>query len=232
MSTEALLIAAAAVLYLLDCVVLLERGQALWTRSTLSFGSNHYQVRGKAVALMNPFTPFVPLSRTLPLFSAGFGMDPSGVPRILLPLAVPAAIQFLLVFVALPWCLYRAPGTPFAAVLSLAYLNVLLMLALVAWRFRRAGIPRRALFALGFGWIACLPLSVNSMRKAGLAFEIAMDAREALKDLPAHARAQASAALSAQVAEALQDLEEDDKRHRLLADLKRELDREADHGRT
>ena len=42
MSTEAAVIAVAAAIYLFDCVVLLERGQALWSSAGLSFGSLHY----------------------------------------------------------------------------------------------------------------------------------------------------------------------------------------------
>jgi hypothetical protein len=227
-SPEAVLIAAAAVLYFADCIVLLERGQALWAKGALVFGSLHYQFRGKTVALLNPLTPFVAVSRTLPLFAAGFGMDPAAV-RALAPVGALAALQFVLVFAALPWCLLRAPGMPFVAVLLFAYLNAILMLALTAQRFGRVGIARRPLLALGFGWLACLPLSVNCARKAGLTFEIAMDAREALRDLPAAARAQAAAALAAQAAEAAQELEEDDERHRDLMALKRQL--EAGDGR-
>jgi len=228
-SSEAVLIAAAAVLYLADCVVLLERGQALWARGALAFGSLHYQVQGKTVALLNPLTPFVPVSRTLPLFATGFGMDPAGVSRVLSPVGVLAALQFALMFVVLPWCLMRAPGAPFLAALLLAYLNAILMLALIAQRFGRAGIARRPLLTLGFGWLACLPLSVNCARKAGLTFEIAMDAREALRDLSARAREQAAAALAAQATEAAQDLDEGDERHRDLMALKRQL--EAGDGR-
>ena len=48
MSFEAAVLAVAAAIYLLDCVVLLERGQGLWWRGGISFGSKHYQMRGKA----------------------------------------------------------------------------------------------------------------------------------------------------------------------------------------
>lgn len=230
-TTEAALIAAAAALYLADCVVLLERGQGLWRRTAISFGSLHYQVQGKAVAVLNPFTPFIAVTRTLPLLGAGFGVDPSGVPRVLSPVAPFAALQLVLVFVVLPWCLLRAPGLPFVVALLLAYLNALLMLALILLRFGRAGIARRPLLVLGFGWLACLPLSVNCVRRAGLSFEVAMDAREAIRSLPADARAQAHASLAAQLGEALQELDEGDERHPPLAELKRQLDAQAADGR-
>ena len=225
------MIAVAAALYFFDCVVLLERGQALWSRAALSFGSNHYQIRGKVVALLNPFTPFVPAFRTLPLFMNVSVPKTSVAIHALAPLAGAAFIQFLLVFVALPVCLYRAPGWPFFIALVLAYLNAVLMLAVIAWRFDQAGIARRPLFALSFAWLACLPLSVNGIRKAGLSFDIAMDARQAIRIIPFEEKSRARAELSAQIAEAMQELDENDEHHRRLAELGRQLAPEAGHGR-
>lgn len=226
MISEATVVAVAVALYFADCIVLLERGQALIearrSRFALAFGSRHYQMKGRAVALLNPLTPFIPVFRSALLFEQSPAQLKSAV-RATAPLIVPALLQFALLFVVLPWCLYRAPGWPFFIALVLAYLNAALMLALLAWRFRRAGLPRRPLIALGFGWLACLPLSVNCMRKAGLAFDVAPDARRALRLLPAGARAPAAAALAAQVEEALQDLEENDAREPRLARLHRQL---------
>ena len=231
MNSEAAVIAVAAAIYLLDCIVLLERGQALWSRESLSFGSNHYQMRGKVVALLNPFTPFIPVLRTLPLFSTSSSPKASMALHALLPLAGAAFLQFLLLFVALPVCLYRAPGWPFFAALVLAYVNAILMLVVIWWRFRRSGIATRPLAALGFAWLACLPLSVNCLRKAGLSFDIAMDARRAIRTVPPDEQSKARAHLAAQIAEALHELEESDERHRRLAELNRQLALEAGHGR-
>ena len=223
------MIAVAAAIYLFDCVVLLERGQGLWSRNALSFGSTHYQIRGRVVALLNPFTPFIQVFRTLPLFSAAPGIQVSSAERLATP--VLGLCQSLLVFVALPYCLYRAPGWPFFAALVLAYANAIAMLGLLWWRFRRAGIAARPLIGLGFGWLACLPLSVNAQRKAVLAFDVAMDAREAIRALPERDQERARDDLAAQVVEAMQEHEESDERHRRLAELRRELIPEAGHGR-
>ena len=231
MIPEAAVIAVAAAIYLFDCVVLLERGQALWSRAVLSFGSNHYQIRGKVVALLNPFTPFIPAFRTLPLFMNASVPKTSVAIHALAPLAGAAFLQFILVFVALPVCLYRAPGWPFFSALVLAYINALVMLVAIGWRFGRAGIARRPLIALGFAWLACLPLSVNCIRKAGLSFDIAMDARQAIRALPADEKSKARADLAAQIAEAMQELEESDERHRRLAELEHKLIPEVDRGR-
>jgi len=239
MSAEAAVIAVAAALYLVDCVVLLERGQALWSRTapmrspfdSLSFGSRHYQIRGKVVALLNPLTPFVPAFRTLPLFSGASGPKADDAAQALGPLSALGALQLLLVLGALPYCLYRAPGWPFFMALVLAYVNAITMLGLIWWRFRSAGIAARPLLGLGFGWLVCLPLSANALRKAGLAFDIAMDARDAIPLLPERAQERARGELTAQIAEAMQELEESDERHRRLAELGRQLAPEAGHGR-
>jgi hypothetical protein len=228
---EVAVIAVAASLYLIDCVVLLERGQALWSRSTLSFGSNHYQIRGRAVALLNPLTPFIPTIRTLPLFSVSPGPKTSSAIRAIAPLVVPSLAQFILVFGVLPWCLYRAPGWPFFLSLVLAYLNAIAMLGIIGWRFRKTGLATRPLIALGFAWLACLPLSVNSLRKAGLAFDIGVDARRVIRFLPAGERQHARDDLAAQIAEAMHEVEEGDERYNQLADLRRRLAAEAGNGR-
>ncbi len=227
MNPEATVIAVAVAIYLFDCVVLLERGQALWSRGVLSFGSIHYQVRGKVVALLNPFAPFIPVLRTQPLFCAAPEVTLSRALQSLRPMVAMSLLQFMLVFVVLPYCLYRAPGWPFLIALVLAYLNAIAMLGYFWWRFTKEGIPTRPLLALGFGWLVCLPLSVNCLRRAGLAFDIAVDARRAIRFLPERHRRGARAGLAAQAAEALQDLDEEDASRNRLFDLKRQLEEES-----
>jgi hypothetical protein len=231
---EAALVALAAAIYLADCVVLLERGQALVQAGpSLSFGSRHYQIAGKSVALLNPLTPFFFAFRSLVLFSSpgSESVKFSKAFAATAPLAPLALLQLLLLFVALPYCLYRAPGWPFFIALVLAYLNAIVMLLLLWWRFRRNAIPARPLIGLGFGWIACLPLSVNCLRAAGVSFPLAFDARRALRFLPGDSREKARADLAAQIAEAMQEIEEEDERHGRLAALARELAPQGSHGR-
>jgi hypothetical protein len=227
---EAALVALAAALYLFDCVVLLERGQALLQPGKLSFGSLHYQISGRVVALLNPLTPFFFCFRSLPLFSAGKeGVRVSRAAHAVAPLALPAALQFVLVFVALPYCLYRAPGWPFFIALALAHLNAVLMLLLLVFRFRKSSIPARPLLGLGFGWIVCLPLSVNCLRSAGVSVPLGIDATRAIR-FPVD-REKARVDLAAQVAEAMQEVEEGDARHARLTGLARQLEAEASRGR-
>lgn len=225
------MIAVAAALYLFDCVVLLERGQALWSRGSLSFGSSHYEIRGKVVAFLNPLTPFIPAFRTSRLFSAGSKVKLSRAVQSLAPMVATSLLQFVLVFVVLPYCLYRAPGWPFFVSLVLAYMNAIAMLGAIWWRFHRAGIATRPLIALGFAWLVCLPLSANAARKAGLASDVAMDARRAMRFLPASERQRARGDLSAQVAEAMHEVDEGDEMYRRLSDLGRQLAAEAGNGR-
>ena len=234
---EAALIALAVAIYLFDCVVLLERGQALiearWRGLALSFGSRHYQISGRAVALMNPLAPFFFAVRSLPLFSAPGkeSVRVSTAAAALTPLAWLAFLQLLILFVALPYCLYRAPGWPFFGALVLAYLNAAVMLALLVFRFRKLAIPARPLASLGFGWIACLPLSVNCLRAAGVGIALPIDGARALRFVSkAEEQEKALAELAAQVAEAMQELDETDGRHRQLAALARQLKLEAAHG--
>ena len=227
MSAEATVIAVAAAIYLVDCVVLLERGQALWSRAGLAFGSLHYQVRGKVVALLNPLTPFLAISRTRPLFSGAGTLEPLQAARALAPLSALAGLQLLLIFAFLPYCLYLAPGRPLFLALAAAYLNTIALSGLIWWRYRGARIATRPLAGLSFGWLVCLPLSINALRKAALAFDVAMDARDVIDGLPEPERERARAELAAQAAEAMQELEEGDAQRQRLADLHRELTRRA-----
>lgn len=226
---EAALIGLAAAIYLLDCVVLLERGQALVQVGKLSFGSRHYQIAGKAVELMNPFTPFIPAFRSLPLFSRNAGVKLSEAVHAHAPLAILAALQLLLIFIALPYCLYRAPGWPFLVALALAYLNAITMLVVLVLRFRKRSIPARPLAALGFGWIVCLPLSINCLRSAGVSVPLRIDATRAMRFLPNKENARRE--LAAQVSEAMQEVDETDERHGRLAALASALALEESHGR-
>jgi len=230
-STEATVIAVAAAIYLLDCVVLLERGQALWSRAGLAFGSLHYQVRGKAVALLNPLTPFLATFRTRPLFSGAGAIEPREAARALAPVSALGGLQLLLILAVLPYCLTQAPGWPFFLALVAAYLNAVALLGLLWWRYRGARIATRPLAGLAFGWLVCLPLSINALRKAALACDVAMDAREAIGLLPEREKEQARGELAAQAAEAMQELEEGDAQRQRLADLRVQLTAEARHER-
>jgi hypothetical protein len=237
MIAEAALVGFAAAIYLFDCVVLLERGQALIEagrgRTALCFGSRHYQIAGKSVALLSPLTPFFLAFRSLPLFSSP-GKESVKVSKAVAavaPLAPLALAQMLILFIALPYCLYRAPGWPFLAALVLAYLNAIVMLVVLFLNFKKYSISARPLAGLGFGWIVCLPLSVNCLRAAGVGVPLSIDAPRAIRLLRDSEKQNARAELAAQVAEAMQEVEETDAHHGRLAELRRQLNPEAGSGR-
>ena len=72
--------------------------------------------------------------------------------------------------------------------------------------------------------LARLPAAVHhALRKAALAFDVATDARKAIGRLPERDRERARVELAAQLAEAMQELEEGDEQRGRLADLHREL---------
>jgi len=167
--------------------------------------------------------------RTLPLFSQASNPKASEVQQAVQPLWLLSLFQFLLMFLVLPYCFYRAPGWPFFVFLLLAYVNATAMLAFLWWRFHKAALARRPLLNLGFAWLACLPLSVNAQRKAALAFDVGMDAREAIRGLPESAQERARNDLASQISEAIDELHETDDRRAALVLMQTEL--KADHGR-
>jgi len=227
-STELAVLVLGGGLYLLDCVVLLGRGQGILERTgggwRLWFGSRHFLIRGSPLVWLNPVTPGILALKTLPLFESGStGLDkrPSRVVRLLRPLQPMALAQFLLVFVFVPVTMVRWPGWLFLVALALAFLNVGLMLAWLAWRFRKAGLARRPLWSIGFNSIVCLPLSVNLYRRAALAIHIDGDAARLLRLLAPSARADARSQLVLQLREAVQDADDDSAVHgklRILLD--------------
>ena len=228
-STELAVLLLGGGLYLLDCVVLLGRGQGLLERATrgwrLRFGSSHFLIRGSPVVLLNPLTPGALALRTLAPFEprpAG-ARRPAAVARLLKPLRPLALVQFVLVFVLVPATLVRWPAWPFLVALSLAFLNVALMLATAARRFRRAGLARQPLWSIGFNSIVCLPLSVNLYRRTALAAGIDGDAARLLRLLPRAYRSDARAQLVLQLGEAVQDAEEGSEAHGKLKGLAERL---------
>lgn len=228
-STELAVLLVGGGLYLLDCVVLLARGQGILVKAgggwRLLFGSRHYVIKGSPVALLNPLTPAKLALKTLPLFRppAPGSLKPSKVVRVLWPVQPLALAQFCLVFLFVPVTMYRYPGWPFLVALSLSYLNVLSMLTLVALRFRAAGLPRRPLWTLGFNCIVCVPLSVNFYRRAALAIDMSGDAARLLRLVSTPKRGDARARLILELREAAQDAEEDSLVHGKLTCLAQRL---------
>ena len=229
MSSEAACVLVVLGLYLSDCVVLLGRGQALLERAgrrwTLSFGSRHYVIRGKTVALLNPFTPFVPAFKTLPLLAqrSTDSIPPSRAAHALIPLWMPALVQFALVLVVIPCALIWQLGWPLLVGLGLAYLNLLAMLAWAAAALRKAPAERKPLLSLAFTSLVCLPLSANLYRSICLSLPLTADAARFLRLVPDDLRPATRLDLIAHIEEALDEVEEDTPAFESLSSLRRDL---------
>lgn len=216
-------------LYLLDCTVPLARGQALLERAgrhwTLSFGNPHYIILGKAIGLLNPFTPWIPAFKTLPLVAVqpGGSITPSQAARALAPLRIPALLQFVLVLIVIPVTITRYPGWPFLIGLFLAYLNLCAMLALAFAAPRRARAKPNHLLSVAFTSIVCLPLSVNLHRRLCMSLTLTGDAFRFLKLVPGRFRTATRMKLLTHIEETLQETEEATPAFRTLSSLQRDL---------
>lgn len=230
--SEWLVVALLAAIYLADCVVLLARGQALvefpFNKVLLSFGSAHYAIRERPVALLNPVTPCAPAIRTLELYESAppDALACSAAIRALAPVRALVWLQAPLVLAALPFTLWRNDAAAFLGVLALAYLNALAMLLLLLLAYRRLGAPAGPAWSLGFAGLACLPLSVNFFRGALLRLPVRGDALRFLRLTRGAARESARSALLAQVAESVHGIEENTFLHARLRSLQERLKHE------
>jgi len=220
---------ALAGIYLFDCVVLVQRGQAVLARPggrwRLATGSRHYLIKGRPIVFLNPFTPCAATLKTFPILelpSPG-SLRPSAIVRGLRGLPALALAQWALVFVVLPVTLVRFPGWPLVITLLAAYGNAVAMVGLLLSRYRQLGAARAPLASLAFNALVCLPLSINLLRRAGLALPVDGGADRYLRLVPEPARPAARAALLGQLEEALQDADEDSPRSVALTALRRGL---------
>lgn len=220
---------AALALYLLDCVCVLERGQALLVRGKggwhLDFGSPSFTLGGRPVALTNPFFPWRITLKTLPLFAASSSgeLRPSGVVRDFSPTAWLTMMQSVLVFVVLPVLLYRLPGLPFVVGLLIAYSFAIVILILVARRLVRAGAPTSKIITNALSAFICLPLSVNAMRRGTLLLTARGDASAMLRITPAQIRIDARHSLCAHIREGIAETGEESQRRAQLENLQHAL---------
>ncbi|HTO46142.1 MAG TPA: hypothetical protein VML91_00685 [Burkholderiales bacterium] len=219
-------IAAIAAIYLFDCVVLVQRGQAVLARWggrwRVSTGTRHYLISGRPIVFLNPLTPGVATLKSRPLLEPPppGALRPAAVVRALRGLPTLAALQWTLVLVLVPVAVVRFPGWPLLAVLILAYCNAVAMVLVLLRRCRRLGVPRRALGSIAFNALVCLPFSINLPRRAGLALPVAGGADRYLRLVPSVARSGARSALVGQLEEALQDTDEDTPRFAELTVLR------------
>jgi hypothetical protein len=236
LSLEVTVLAVLVGLYLFDCVILLDRGQALLERIgglwRLAFGNRYYLIRAKPVALLNPLTPYRPTLKTLPLLGqdrAG-ALRPSHALRDLLPLPLLAAIQLGLVLVAVPVTMLHSSGWTFLTTLAVSYVNALAMLVIAFVAYRAAGLSRRPLWQLAFNCMVCLPLSVNLYRRASMELPLAYDAARCLRLVPETTRGRTREVLLGHIEDTLQEVDEGSPRFVALTSLQRGLNTEVGHG--
>jgi hypothetical protein len=206
--TATMVAMAAVAIYLVDCLVLVERGQGVfevgcWTRS-VTFGSRHYVLRERPVILLNPLTPWrLSLKSAPPLFErTTLGRVSVHQSRALKPIAVLGTVQSVLVFVVTPLLLHYEPGWPFFSAVMTAWLFSIAIAAML-WPYRaRMNLTTLSYVNVALSGVICLPLSVNIARKAALALPITLTARQMLRLLPRPSCEAARAALIDQLEEA------------------------------
>jgi len=204
----------AILIYLADCVVLVERGQGIFEfgcpSPSASFGSRHYVLRKRPVVLLNPLTPWRLSIKSESVFRDGLTTSGTSIrqTRRLQPIAILGTIQAVLIFVAVPLLLHFEPGWPFMVSVAIAML-VSAAIAAMLWPLRAAmNLTTLAYINTAVSGVICLPLSVNIARKAPLASHASFTAPRLLRLLPPLHREAARDEFIAQLEEAC--LETDD----------------------
>jgi len=244
LDAQVLLGPAVAALYLKDCVVLLERDEALMVRGwrgrwRAGFGLRHWRLAGREPYLCNPFTPYEAVLRLrwdAGRPSATPGATSAAVPREVAAFAPWAVAIWLALFAFLPAAFYGHLGLP-VLLAGLAALYALIAASLfLAWRRRAAlGLSGRAFGVLAFELVACPPYAANLVRRLSLPRRVDEDFTHACaRLLEGEALAEARQGCRARVEEELEAIDEDSARAAALRQtrdrLARELETEGAHG--
>ena len=173
-STEALLMLAALVLYLSDSILFFAADEAALLRGRrgrwhVGFGLDRWRLAGKEPYLPNPFTPQAPLLRlrwNMRVPGAAAPAAPLLLPPELERFAVHVLVSLGCLFVLLPIVLFQPQGFAFTlAVLLVFYANLAIALVRL-YRCRTAfALPARDFAVLAFECLACPPFSINLVRK-------------------------------------------------------------------
>jgi len=167
---------AVVALYLKDCLLLLERDEAVLVRGwgrrwRAGFGALDWRLRGREPRLCHPLKPWQSVQR--PRWDAAAAPAPASavVPadppeRFLRPWA---SAMWLLLFVALPIAYYGNLGLR-SVLLVIAELYLLILVSLVlVWRRRSAlGLTGPQFGVLAFELLACAPYAANLVRRLSL----------------------------------------------------------------
>lgn len=153
-----------------DEFVLVRKGHGHWKPR---FGANGWKLAGREPFLPNLLTPWRPMVRVQWAFEDGLQgpRSPGGVvlPSINAWPCVAAGALLLLIFAALPICLFLYPVTVFTlSVVALIYGNCILTLALIYAQRASLGMTTAQFMKLAGECVSCPPFCVNAIRKASL----------------------------------------------------------------
>jgi hypothetical protein len=219
-------------IYLADCVVLVDRGQAIFEfagrRWLANFGTSSYVLLGKPVVVLNPAAPWRVAIRSLPLFSGRSGRQRDllmslDVVRVIKRTELHAAVQAVLVLGLVPYLMYRAPGWPFLVALTVTYVNATIIISVLWFNRGRMRIPGSSLLVHSIYCLVCIPLSVNAARKTGLLIVMPFEALRLMRLLRGDDRSDGLTQLANQVAQARLETEDGSDRSSKLDALSTKL---------
>lgn len=232
-STELSLLLIGLALYLTDSVCLLysNEGVLIAARDTwrISLGSDHLLLAGKNLFLLPPLNPSAPVFRLL--WPGAQGVDSRALAmslrnrasalRFLLPQVF---VQFVAMFIVVPFCLLRFPGIPLLVALAFLYVNALCALAFVAIRRKSLELPWKSFTSIAIECLICIPFSINLLRKLSLRIDVPGDMVTIARELlPATDYQHMAEVLSKRVEEAIEYEEEGTERYLDLVRLRDEL---------
>lgn len=228
--TAAMVAAVAIAIYLADCIVLIDRGQAICSIRRLGVvldaGTTQFTVARRAVVWLNPLTPWrLAVKAAAPWepiqMSAAFGLG-----RKMKPLQILAAVQALLVFVLAPLFLHYSRYVELVMVVAGAFIAVLVG-ALWLWRIRETvNMSIGQVLNSAVTSLICLPLSINVARKAAIAAKPRFSALSWLRKVRTEVRTDVEIQYKAQLEEAMLEAEDGGSRQTQIREALARLTRE------
>ncbi len=218
-------------MYLVDCVLLIERGQGIFALngSSAQFGTRNYVLGGRPIVVLNPLTPWRLAVKSRSILSDGSAHQ-IHMRHIaaLQAIAILGSVQALLVLFVGPLSLHFMSWWFLMGAVIVAYLLTVAM-GISLWASRHSlGLSTHAYFNIIMGALFCAPLSINMARKAAL---ISTSKFEAMAIIchhgPSENRDDARQALLGQLEEACLEAEDgssrSDRVHGLLTALQRRI---------
>lgn len=180
MSPELTLVLVGIGLYLVDSIRLLPPSDGVFLVSgqvwRASLGFEQMQFSGKHLALLSPVAPghpafqFTWYDETVVNSPAIAELLRARASKLRF-LSIPVTLQLVVMFVVVPFCLFRFPGAPLASAVGILYVNAFVALCMVAFRRERLDLHWARFAAIALECLICIPLSINLLRKLSLNFE-------------------------------------------------------------